>query len=54
SRAVRSPVIAAPAEAALPVLVDSAQPHGKSRAALLHDLALDALQQDDFDLPWVA
>ncbi|MBV8318073.1 MAG: S53 family peptidase [Planctomycetaceae bacterium] len=54
SRAVRSPVIAAPAEAALPVLVDSAQPHGKSRAALHHDLALDALQQDDFDLPWVA
>jgi len=54
SRAVQAPRVAAPATAALPVLVDSAPPHGKSRAALHHDLALDALQQDDFDFSWVA
>ena len=54
SRAVQTPRVAAPATAALSVLVDSAPPHGKSRAALHHDLALNALQQDDFDFSWVA
>ena len=52
-RAIPSPVIVAP-EIALPRLTVLTQVPGKARAALHHDLALDALEQHDFDLSWVA
>ena len=52
-RAIPSPVIVAP-EIALPRLTVLTQVPGKARAALHHDLALDALQRHDFDLSWVA
>ena len=52
-RAVPTPVIIAP-EVALPVPTVLTQAPGKTRTALHHDLALDALQQHDFDLSWVS
>ena len=52
-RATPAHVIVAP-ETALPMPLVPTQVHGKARAALHHDLALDALQQHDFDLSWVA
>jgi len=35
-------------------VINMAQTPGKARAAVHHDVALDALQQHDFDLSWVA
>jgi hypothetical protein len=52
-RVIPSQVIVAP-EIALPRLTVLTQVPGKARAALHHDLSLDALQQHDFDLSWVA
>lgn len=54
-RAAPAPVIVAP-EIAIPRLTVLTQVPDKARAALHHDLALDALQQYDFDfdLSWVA
>jgi hypothetical protein len=52
-RAVPAPVIVAP-EIALPRLTVLTQVPGKARAALHHDLALDALQHHESDLSWVA
>ena len=52
-RATPAPVIVAP-ETALPMPLVPTQVSGKARAALHHDLALDALQQHEIDLSWVA